>query len=91
MEMKKGILFGSILIVFLFMILPSVSAVKGAVESRSNYEIRSIILEELKEITDDDNPQPTCILLLRLIFRYSIFGIILFIILGKLKGNNSAI
>lgn len=92
--MKKRILIGSLLVVFLMTMLPVVSAVKEPVESRSNYEIRSLILEKLKEINNDDNPQPTCILRLLLILRNIILGGIIFIVLsflGKLKGNNSAI
>lgn len=81
--MKKKILIGSILAVFILMLLPSVSAVeyKTASEVKESSiieKIKSIDIEEFKEKIKDDpfSSEPQCIISLFLIKLIRLFGVI---------------
>lgn len=81
--MKKKILIGSILAVFILMLLPSVSAVEYKIasevkESSVIEKIKSIDIEELKEKIKDNpsSSEPQCIISLFLIKLIRLFGVI---------------
>ena len=102
--MKKKIIFGSLLAVFLMMMLPTVSAiesdaVKETIKSQYPIIIPDIDIEELKEKYKDRGIQPTFFLIfilkqilniLRTIKFTALFAA-LFAIINRIFGNNSAI
>ena len=102
--MKKKILFGSLLAVFLMMMLPTACAVesntvKETMESQYPIIIPDIDIEELKEKYKDRGFEPTFFLifilhrilnLLRMIKFAGLFAV-LFAIINRIFGNSTAI
>ena len=102
--MKKKILFGSLLAVFLMMMLPTVSAiesdaVKETMKSQYPTTIPDIDIEELKEKYKDKGIEPTFFLIfilkqilniLRTIKFAAIFAA-LFAVINRIFGNTTAI
>jgi hypothetical protein len=89
--MKKRIIIGIILVIFIMMAIPAVSAVESeSVEER--LQSREVLREQLEQIIESKPYEPALILRLLLIIRNLLLGIsalIIFIIV-KIFGNRSA-
>lgn len=102
--MKKKSIIGSLLAVFLMMMLPSVSAVesnavKETTTSRSPFVIPDIDIEELKVVYNNNPSKPLCILITALIwflklvrlFLFAFWAVVILFIIKRITNSTTCI